>query len=142
MLLYYTLIDFDNGDSSTKYAHMFYDLQNPAADVFSASLVASSGDRMEESVEFEISTYQAGNASQLFAEVDYSNTLHLYVDTGVSGEPFVDNPGYDDATPAQISNAVPGPGSIWLLAAASVCLAAFRMRARFTAVCGRGRCLL
>lgn len=128
-VLYYNLIDVDNGNSATNTAKTFYDLQNPGADVFSATLNAKVGDRIEESVEFEISTYSAGNASSsnpVFpsaAFVDYSNTLHLYVDSGIPGYDFKDNLGYDYATPAG-SSATPEPGTSGLMGIGGLLLVA------------------
>jgi MYXO-CTERM domain-containing protein len=123
-VVYFTLIDIDNGDNSTKYARMFYDLQNPSADVFSAPLVVNPGDRVEESVEFEISTYQAGNASQSAAFIDYTDTARFYVDTGVPGTDFVSNSGYDYASPA---GTTPEPGT-WGLAGMGMLLLAAALR--------------
>src|SRR5579863_8337670 len=64
--VYDNLIDVDNNDSNTNIAKAFFDLQNPGADIFSAPLTVNPGDRIEEAVEFRISTYQAGNAAQPF----------------------------------------------------------------------------
>ena len=128
-VLYYTLIDVDNGDDSTKYARAFFDLQNPAADVFSATLTAKVGDRIETSVEFEISTYDAGNVNSFSpafpsdAFVDYSDTLHLYVDSGIPGYDFVDGLGYDYATPTG-SAPTPEPGTSELMGIGGLLLAA------------------
>jgi hypothetical protein len=94
-LVYYNLIDVDNGNSSTNIARMSYDLLNPTNDIFSATLAVNPGDRVEESVEFEISTYQAGNSSQSASFVDYGHTLNAFVDTGVQGVDFVSNSGQD-----------------------------------------------
>jgi PEP-CTERM motif len=124
-VVYYTLIDVDNGNSDTKYARMFYDLQNPADDVFSATLSVNPGDRVEESLEFEISTYQAGNAAESAAFIDYTDTMNYYVDTGVPGEDFVSNTGHDFSSSAATT---PEPGTWGLMGMGAILLAAVRPR--------------
>ncbi len=127
-VVYDNLIDLDNGDSSTNIARAFFDLQNPGADVPVSFLTVKPGDRIEESVEFEISTYQDANAGQPFALIDYSETLNLYVDTNVPGADMVDASGHDYSSTI---GATPEPETSVLMGIAAILVAlALRTRTR------------
>jgi hypothetical protein len=119
-VVYDNLIDLDNGDSSTNIARAFFDLQNPGADIPVSFLTVKPGDRVEESVEFEISTYQAGNATQPFALIDYSETLDLYVDTNVPGVDMIDASGHDYSSTL---TATPEPGTLALMGIGAILVA-------------------
>jgi hypothetical protein len=106
----------------------YFSLLSPGLDVPATSLGVNPGDQIELATTFDINTYQAGNSSVTPALLDYSDTLHLYVNTNSPGADFVDTSGVDYSTSA--AGTTPEPGTPGLLVAGVLLLAAWRGRSK------------
>jgi hypothetical protein len=115
------IVVFDLLDLTTNtQSQAYFNLLRPDLYVQTATLAVHPGDQTELETTFDIGTYQAGNASESSALVDYSDTLSLYVDTNVLGTDFVDNSGIDYSSSLASS---PEPGTLGLLGVGTLFLA-------------------
>jgi hypothetical protein len=111
----------DNTKNTSTQA--YFSLLRPDLTVTTSTLAVSPGDQIELLTTFDINTYQDGESAVSPALVDYSDTLHLYVDTNAPGADFVDTSGIDYSSAAA---STPEPGTLVLLGLGVFFLASYK----------------
>lgn len=125
------ILDIRNPTCTPCYVNKTLDLSSATPNgILTGTLSAPLGEELDLDLFLQVNTQVGTNAvgQSAFAQIDYSNTVHFYLDALTPGANTVGTSGYDYASPA----AVPLPASAWMFGSGLLGLAGMARKRKVT----------